>query len=77
MVAQAPKFPQLGPERDGEVGNHDHCYAPGYPRCFEGPTWLHRLQRFPNLALNPMERFGTMSIEFYGPIYPRDGVLGP
>ena len=38
---------------------------------------MHRLQRFPNLALNPMERLGTMRIEFYAPDYPRGGALGP
>ncbi len=27
--------------------------------------WLHRLQRSPNLALNPMKRLETMIIEFY------------
>ncbi len=28
---------------------------------------MHRLQKFPNLALNPMERSETMPIEFYAP----------
>ncbi len=27
--------------------------------------WLHRLQRFPNLALCPMERLETTIFEFY------------
>ena len=30
---------------------------------------LHRLQMFPDLALNPMERSGTMIFEFYAPNY--------
>ena len=33
--------------------------------CFEVSTWFHRLQRLPNLTLNPMERLETMLIEFY------------
>ena len=27
--------------------------------------WLRRLQRFPNMALNPMEKGETTFIEFY------------
>ncbi len=32
--------------------------------------WLHRLQRFRYLALNPMERLETMPIELYALNYP-------
>ncbi len=38
---------------------------------FGGLTWLHRLQRFPHLALNPMEKVDTMSIEFDAINYPK------
>ena len=31
--------------------------------------YFHRLQRFPNFALNPLERLETMLIEFYAPDY--------
>ena len=31
--------------------------------------WLHRLQMSPNVTLNPMERWETMTIEFYAPNY--------
>ncbi len=30
---------------------------------------FHRLQRFPNLALNSLERLETMLIEFHAPDY--------
>ncbi len=54
-------------------------YAPNYSRdgFFEGPMWLHRLQGFPNLALNSMEKSETMPIEFYAPNNLIDHVLAP
>ncbi len=33
---------------------------------------MHRLQRFSDLVLNPMERSETMSILFYALNYPRE-----
>ena len=36
---------------------------------------LHRLQKCPNLALNPLESMGTMPSEFYTLNYPYKGVL--
>ncbi len=68
VVAQAPEVPQLGPEPKGEGVDlifwilHHQLPIQSY---FGSPTWLHRLQRSPNLALNPMERLETMIIEFY------------
>ncbi len=63
VVAQAPEVPQLGPEPDGEVGAHD-CLVlcpQLLIRSYFGPSMrLHRLQRFPNLALYPMEKLETM-----------------
>ncbi len=38
---------------------------------------LHRLQMSPNVALNPMERFETMPIEFYAPNYLYKVILRP
>ncbi len=38
-------------------------------KFFEAPTLLHRLQRFPSLALNSLERSETMLTEFYAPDY--------
>ncbi len=33
---------------------------------------MHRLQRFPDLALNPMEKVESMPIEFYTLNYPKE-----
>ncbi len=42
---------------------------------FGGLTWLHRLQRFPHLALNPMDKVETMSIALYALNYPKELAL--
>ncbi len=68
VVAQFPEVPQLGSEPNSESLDHDlwilHAQIP--IQSYFGPsTWLHRLQRSPNVALKPMERLETIIIEFY------------